>query len=150
MFEHAMTLYEVMEVTMSVRKRAWKTDRGESRSAWVVDYTDQLGRRCHKTFERKKDADTYHAKVAVEVGAGIHTPDSRSITVAEAGELWLKGREAAGIEPLSFANCRGRLVHHIVPLIGATKPAAVSVSEGHGSRGTVPHKAHTWHRTRFV
>ena len=28
---------------MSVRKRSWKTDRGESREAWVVDYRDQLG-----------------------------------------------------------------------------------------------------------
>jgi integrase len=112
---------------MSVRKRAWKTNRGEVREAWVVDYTDQLGKRHNETFARKKDADARHAKVAVDVRAGIHTPDSQSITVAEAGDLWLKGREAAGIEPLSYANCRGRLVNHIVPLIGATKLSNLTV-----------------------
>ena len=83
---------------MSVRKRNWKTDRGEDRSAWVVDYTDQLGHRHLRTFARKKDADAYHAKVIVDVGAGIHTADIRSITVAEAGRLWLASREAAGLE----------------------------------------------------
>jgi integrase len=112
---------------MSVRKRSWKTDRGESRSAWVVDYTDQLGRRHLKTFDRKKDADAHHAQVAVDVKAGIHTAESRSITVAEAGDLWLRSREAAGVERTSLANYRRHLDLHIAPLIGATKLSAMTV-----------------------
>jgi integrase len=112
---------------MSVRKRVWTTDRGEKREKWVVDYSDQLGRRCLKTFERKRDADAYHAQVTVDVGAGIHTADSRSITVTEAGALWLKSKEAHNIEPISLNNCRGHLEHHIEPLIGATKLAALTV-----------------------
>jgi hypothetical protein len=55
---------------MSVRKRSWKTPTGESREAWVVDYSDQLGHRHLKTMVRKKDADTYHAQVAVDVREG--------------------------------------------------------------------------------
>jgi integrase len=113
---------------MSIRKRSWKTDRGETRQAWVVDYSDQLGHRHLKTFTRKRDADAYHAQVTVDVGAGIHTADSRSITVAEAGALWLKSKEAHNIEPVSLNNCRGHLEHHIEPLIGATKLAALTVS----------------------
>jgi hypothetical protein len=115
------------EFTMSVRKRSWKTDRGENRSAWVVDYTDQLGHRHLKTFERKKDADAYHAKVTVDVRAGIHTADSRSITVAEAGQLWLQSREAAGLEYTSILRYRQHLDRHITPLIGATKLSALTV-----------------------
>jgi integrase len=112
---------------MSTRKRSWKTDRGEDRSAWVVDYSDQLGHRHLKTFARKKDADAYHAKVTVDVGAGIHTADSRSITVAEAGALWLRSREAAGLERTTMMNYRRHLGLHITPLIGATKLAALTV-----------------------
>jgi integrase len=112
---------------VSIRKRSWKTDRGETRQAWVVDYSDQLGHRHLKTFARKRDADAYHAQVTVDVGAGIHTADSRSITVAEAGALWLRSKEAHGIEPISLNNCRGHLKHHIEPLIGATKLAALTV-----------------------
>ena len=46
---------------MSVRKRTWKTRRGEQKEAWIVDYTDQDGDRHIETFAEKKDADEYHA-----------------------------------------------------------------------------------------
>jgi integrase len=111
---------------MSVRKRTWNNDRGESREAWVVDYRDQLRHRHLKTFARKRDADRYHAEVAVDVGAGIHTADSRSVTVAEAGKLWLTSREAAGIERTTLASYREHLALHIVPLIGNTKLSALT------------------------
>jgi integrase len=127
MLEHVMAPYKLVEVLMSVRKRTWKTARGESRSTWVVDYTDQLRTRHLKSFDKKKDADAHHAQVAVDVRAGIHTADSRSITVAEAGALWLKSKEAEGIEPTSINNCRGHLKYHIEPLIGATKLSALTV-----------------------
>jgi integrase len=112
---------------MSVRKRSWTTDRGEPRSAWVVDYTDQLGHRHLKTFARKRDADAYHGQVTVDVGAGIHTADSRSITVAGAGSLWLTSREAAGVEYTTLLGYREHLNLHITPLIGATRLAALTV-----------------------
>jgi integrase len=111
---------------MSVRKRSWTTDRGENREAWVVDYSDQLGQRHLKTFARKRDADAYHAQVTVDVSAGIHTADSRSVTVSEAGQLWLQSREAAGVERTTLASYREHLTLHITPLIGATKLAALS------------------------
>src|SRR6516165_12194764 len=106
---------------MSVRRRTWDNADGSQGEAWVVNYTDADSKRRLKSFERKRDADAYHAKVAVDVGAGIHTADSRSITVAEAGVLWLKSKEGHSIEPISLNNCRGHLEHHIEPLIGATK-----------------------------
>ena len=62
---------------MSVRKRAWTTSKGEKKEAWLVDYTDQNGDRHIQTFDRKKDADEYHATVRVDVGKGIHTPHSK-------------------------------------------------------------------------
>ena len=58
---------------MSVRKRRWTTRGGEAKEAWVVIYTGQSGSRHLKTFDRKKDADAYHATVRVDVKAGIHT-----------------------------------------------------------------------------
>jgi integrase len=112
---------------MSVRKRSWKTDQGEVREAWVVDYSDQLGHRHLKTFTRKRDADAYHSQVAVDIRKGIHTAESRSITVAEAGELWLKSREAAGVERTTLLGYREHLNVHITPLIGDTKLSALTV-----------------------
>jgi hypothetical protein len=33
------------ETDMSIRKRTWKTTRGDAREAWIVDYVDQGGKR---------------------------------------------------------------------------------------------------------
>jgi integrase len=112
---------------MSIRKRSWQSPDGELKSAWVVDYHDQHGRRHLKTFARRRDADTYHARVTVDVKAGIHTADSQSITVAQAGELWLQDREAAGLERTTLANYRVYLDQHIAPLIGTTKLSQLTV-----------------------
>src|SRR5262249_24546108 len=111
---------------MSVRKRSWVTDRGEAREAWVVDYSDQLGGRHHKTFARKRDADAYHAQVAVDIRAGTPPPDSASIAVSEAGREWLKSREHT-VERTPLTTYREHLDLHITPLIGATKLAALTV-----------------------
>jgi integrase len=112
---------------VSVRKRSWKSPSGEPREAWVVDYVDQQGERHLKTFARKKDADAYHATAAHDVRAGIHTADSRSGTIASAGELWIASGEAAGLERATMADYRMTLDRHIVPLIGAIKLSQLTV-----------------------
>ena len=81
---------------MSVRKRTW-TVKGEQREAWVADYVDQDGERHIKTFAKRRDAEAFHANVNVEVAKGLHTADRRSLTIAEAGELWLQSCVAAGL-----------------------------------------------------
>jgi integrase len=106
---------------MSVRKRTWKTARGEPQDAWIVDYVDQKDKRHIKTFAKKKQADAYHAKVKEEVRQGTHTADSESITVAEAGQNWLRNGEGNGLERASLAEYRRLLDMHIVPYIGNVK-----------------------------
>jgi len=39
---------------MSIRKRTWKTAKGEAKEAWVVDYVDGAGKRRLKTFSKKR------------------------------------------------------------------------------------------------
>src|ERR1700722_3462960 len=73
------------ERAVSIRKREWTTAKGEARTAWGVDYADQGGQRRLKTFARKKDADAFAATAKVEIRSGIHTADSASVTIAEAG-----------------------------------------------------------------
>jgi hypothetical protein len=75
---------------MSVRKRTWTTAKGEKKEAWIVDYVDQDGDRHIETFKRKKEADVFHAQVGVDVRAGTYTAPSKSITVKEAAEDWIR------------------------------------------------------------
>jgi integrase len=111
---------------MSVRKRAWKTSKGETKEAWVVDYVDQGGTRRLKTFAKKKVADNFEATANVEIRAGIHTADSASITIAEAGKLWLETGEQAGLERTTLDAYRQHLRLHIEPYLGNLKLSQLS------------------------
>jgi integrase len=108
---------------MSVRKRRWVTSKGEPKEAWVVDYADQDGDRVLRTFERMKDAEAYHATVKVDIGQGVHVAPSKSETVAQVAERWIKRVEADGCERTTVRQYRQHVNLHIVPRIGAIKLA---------------------------
>jgi integrase len=109
---------------MSVRKRIWKTRKGEAREAWVVAYTDGEGNRRLKTFKGKKAADAYHAEVVIDIRDGVHVAPRQSPTIAEAGEAWI---EASGdLERGTLLQYRQHLKLHIVPHLGRIKLAEFS------------------------
>jgi integrase len=109
---------------MSVRKRRWTTRGGEAKEAWVVSYTGQNGSLHLKTFDRKKDADAYHATVRVDVKAGIHT--TGKTTVTQAGETWLADADAR-LERATVKTYREHLKLHIEPFIGNVRLADLTV-----------------------
>jgi len=111
---------------MSVRKRTWMTRKGEQKEVWIVDYVDQNGERHIQTFERKKDADEYHATVKVEIGKGIHTPHSKSLTVADAAENWIKYVELEKRERTTVVQYRNHVDNHINPRLGREKLAKLT------------------------
>jgi integrase len=106
---------------MTVRKRTWTNRDGSRGEAWVVAYTDQAGKRRLKSFDKKREADSYQVGLGGELRSGVHVPDSQSVTVAEAGRLWLSSCEAVGLERATLGPYRQHLDLHIVPLIGAVK-----------------------------
>jgi integrase len=110
---------------MSVRKRKWTTRKGEVREAWIVDYVDAEGLRHIDTFARKKDADAREAQVTVDVCAGIHTPASQSITVAEAAANWIDYVERGERERSTIAQYRQH-AKHINARIGGQKLSSLT------------------------
>jgi len=112
---------------MSVRKRTWTTEKGVEKSVWVADYTDATGKRRLKSFKLKKDADQFAATATVEVREGVHVADSATVTVAEAGEFWLKSCASAGLERSTLNQYEQHLRLHIAPMIGTTKLSKLNV-----------------------
>jgi integrase len=109
---------------MSIRKRNWTSPTGEAKSAHVVDYVDQNGKRRNKQFSRKRDAEAWRARAVHEVRSGIHTPEGASPTIKEAAELWFASREALGRERSTLMNSyRPALDKHILPFIGKARLA---------------------------
>ncbi|WP_420408282.1 tyrosine-type recombinase/integrase [Hoeflea sp.] len=112
---------------MSVRKRTWTDAKGTEKTAWVVDYVDTTGKRRLKTFKLKKEADQFAATATVEVREGVHVADSATVTVAEAGEFWLKSCSSAGLERSTLDQYGQHLRLHIVPMIGTVKLSKLNV-----------------------
>jgi integrase len=112
---------------MSVRKRTWTNRDGSQSEAWVVNYTDGEGKRRIKTFDRKRDAEAYQATAKIEVGHGVHTADSRSVTVAKAGDMWIETSANAGLERSTLEQYQAHLNLHIAPLIGGVKLSQLTV-----------------------
>lgn len=103
----------------------------------MVDYSDQAGKRRLKTYKLKKDADAFAASSKVEVGQGVHVADSATVTIAEAGKLWLQSGAAAGLERTSLDQRRQHLNLHLVPFVGATKLSKVTVPFVRGLQDTL-------------
>jgi integrase len=104
----------------------WKTPKGEDREAWLVEYYDGTQRR-QKQFATKKEADAWAVEARYEVKQGTHTPASLSITVIEAGELWIANGEVEGLERSTIATRRLHLNKHIVPFIGRKKLSSLTM-----------------------
>ena len=111
---------------MSVRKRKWTTRKGEKRKAGSSIIPISMADPHIETFAKKKDADAYHATVRVDVRKGVHTAASKSITVAEAAEDWLKYVELEGREAATILGYRIHVNRHIVPRIGREKLAKLT------------------------
>ena len=114
----------------SIRKRAWRSN-GVERTAWIVDYFDQAGKRHLKTFGTKKEADAWAVTALHEVRQGIHTPASSSVTVSDVTELWIVDCEANGLEYGTIKQRREHLKLHIAPFLGREKLSALSTPRVH-------------------
>ena len=114
----------------TVRKRIWKS-RGIERTAWVVDYFDQSGKRRLKTFDTKKAADAWKIAALHEVAQGTHTPASASITVAEAFERWIADCEANGLEFGTIKQRKEHLRLHVAPFLGGEKLSSLTMHRVH-------------------
>lgn len=112
----------------TIRKYRWTTVRGESREAWQVDFRDQDGRRRHKQFRLKKDADAWLVKARGQVDAGTFMAESDSPTVLEAIDAWITRGEAERLERSTIRQRRQHKAHILDVLTGSTRLARISVT----------------------
>ena len=77
-------------VMASVRRRTWQTANGETKAAWVVDYTDSRGDRQRKHYLSKKAADAFRIQVEGQMQAGTYRPNADKVTVKEACQSFLE------------------------------------------------------------
>ena len=93
----------------------------------MADYVDVKGVRRRKSFQRKKEAEAFAAKAAVEVREGVHVADRDTVTVKEAGRLWIATSDSRGLEQSTLDQYRQHVDLHIVPLIGDERLSKITV-----------------------
>ena len=98
----------------SIRKRTWKRD-GVERSAWVVDYFDQAGKRRLKTFATRKEAEAWSVDGPPRGQAG-RPYRQRQHHGLGGSDLWIAACEADGLE---YGTIKQRKEHkrlHVDPI----------------------------------
>src|SRR5262249_42762414 len=110
----------------TIRKRIWVTRKDAIKTAWGADYFDQKRKRHTKQVPIKKAADAWLLRARGEVRDGVHTPYSASLTIAEAGELWLRRCETDRLERATLQQYRIYLERHIAPLLGMVRLAQLT------------------------
>ncbi|RTL95464.1 site-specific integrase [Ancylobacter aquaticus] len=101
----------------TIRKRTLPSGK----TCWQADYVDGGGKRRHRQFTTKKEADSFLVHARGEVSRGIHTAESASITLADAGERWLAKCAEVGLEQMTVERYRSTFEHHVKPKLGKTK-----------------------------
>src|SRR2546423_2259860 len=100
---------------MSVRKRTWRTATGDTKTAWVVDFFDQDGKRRQETFEEKGDAKRREAQIRIDKSVGKTV--ALSGTFGTAAARWLEYLERDGRERGTLRTYRGHLKDHLLPML---------------------------------
>jgi integrase len=80
----------------TVRKRSWKTSKGEARSGFAVDYFDTQGTRQRKQFETRGEANDFRIEIEGQMRSGTYRPEAGKVLVTDLADQFI-------------AHCRGRM-----------------------------------------
>jgi integrase len=108
---------------MAIRKRAWETAKGTRGFAWVVDYSDQNGKRHIESYPTKQEAKDRETVIRNEVRERRFTNRRQSVSVAVAAERWLENCAAKRLQITTRTNYQRHVERYIVPHLGRLKLA---------------------------
>jgi integrase len=111
---------------MAIRQRTWVSG-GKEKTAWVCEYFDAARKWRLKTFRTKKEAQEFEGTVRTDLRQGKHVADSASVTIKEAGKLWIETGKKNELVESSMRQCRQHLDLHIAPFLGSTKLSKLTV-----------------------
>lgn len=73
-----------------IRKRKLVSNKGKTtRWVYLVDYRPPGDKRRAKQFPTRKEAEAWMHQAMVDIKDGLHVPDSKSVTLKDAGKMWL-------------------------------------------------------------
>ncbi|SMQ61918.1 Site-specific recombinase XerD [Devosia lucknowensis] len=89
---------------------------GRKTDKWIAAYYDANGKRRHKQFNTRDEAEDFQGEVRGEVKKGKHVPDSQSLTVEAANTAWLKAHKSSW-EPATYQDYERTMKLHVLPFL---------------------------------
>ncbi|QOZ06664.1 site-specific integrase [Bradyrhizobium sp. CCBAU 51765] len=114
----------------SIRKRVLKpTKTGKRKTVWQVDYKDNQGKRRHRQFPTRREADEWLVEARGEVAAGTHVAATASKTFKEVATAWIADCKANGRERTTTDVYEQRHRDYSGPLWDDRKIGTLSVAD---------------------
>ncbi|MBS0233477.1 MAG: site-specific integrase [Proteobacteria bacterium] len=127
----------------SIRKRTWRTAKGESRTAWSVDFIDSSGTRQRRQFSTRREADDCRADIESQLRAGTFRPDADKVTVKEVAQVYIdhvtaRSKRGERFTQHHLAVVEGHIWNYIAPDAGRqekrkAKSRVISFTDGIGA-----------------
>jgi integrase len=117
----------------SIRKRRWVSPEErraaaqegrapvKDKEAWQIDFVDQNGVRHQPQFNRRAEADAELVRLRNQVATGTYAPDTTSVAIEEACDLWLGRTVTEGLEYGTQYQYRQHVAHILAAIDGKTK-----------------------------
>jgi integrase len=83
----------------SIRKRQWRNDQGQAKTAWTVDFTDRHGNRQRNQFSTRREADAFRIRTENDISRGAYRFDASRWTVGDLCDAYI-------------AYCEGRMARN--------------------------------------
>jgi integrase len=104
----------------SIRKRNWRTAKGEHRTAWAVDFVDTNGQRQRKQFESRREADDFRIEIEGQLRSGTFRANAAKVTVKELADLFLRHCEGRmkrreRMTRQNYNTYEGHVINYICP-----------------------------------
>lgn len=104
--------------------------RADGSYIWAADVVHDNGQRESKaTFRTKEEARTWAEGALSQSRVGVYVPDAKSITMADACELWIDKADGR-LEKSTVKGYKEHAYRHIIPELGAMKLSKID-------RGTI-------------
>jgi len=98
-------------------------------ATWYAYWRDAQGRQHAKAIgTRKKDAETFVARVHTQVADGLYH-DIAPITFPAFADMWLRDYAAVQVKPSTLLNYRSMLTSSLIPFFGPTPLAAIRTAD---------------------
>lgn len=110
-----------------VSKRTWTNKNGKKSSTWYVDYIDNAKQRvCKAGFKTKAEAESYLAKILIELEKGTFINKNRQVNFQTLANDFMTNYAQTYCRHSTISGYKGYLKNHLLPFFANFKASEIT------------------------